>query len=185
MNTFLLTQEIQEKQDQLIFFKGLTYTNSNNNKNFATALENAHGTSGHFWLGSLWRHRSNPHCLGGSNFLICICWFALVQISGRSYCGGFSIFKVTHVRQRTNSTSGLPAWLDLRIGIKAVSPFWESDLIEVMKFSGLEGESVGNLEGMEAGVGSVDLCFPLTPPVLLLHFPSDWIKTGLLSQRRC
>lgn len=51
------------------------------------------------------------------------------------------MFKVTHVRQKRNSASGLPAWLDLRIGIKAVSRFWERGLV-VMKSSGAWKEKV-------------------------------------------
>jgi len=105
----------------------------------------------------------------------------LVQISGLSYCGGFSI-KVTHVRQRTNSTSGLPAWLDVRTGIKAVSPFWESYLIEVIKSSGAWKEKASARDGGRSWLR--DLCFPfLTPPAGLLHFPSDLIIYSLFQRR--
>lgn len=59
----------------------------------------------------------------------------LVQISGPGQLVSLYSRLPTSDRGQTPLLVS-PAWLDLRIGIKAVIPFWESDLIEVMKSTG-------------------------------------------------
>lgn len=88
------------------------------------------------------------------NLHIALHWF---KFQDHLYCGGFFIFKVTHIRQRDK----LHSW-----------PFLPKDQNQDSQSFlgkgprggyeiqwGVEGESVGSPEGMEAGGGSLTPSF--------------------------